>query len=326
MVLAGDVGGTKTNLAYYEQQGDRLVPVLSESYPSQNYPSLSDVLAVLQGEHPQRITAAAFGIAGPVVDNRCRLTNVNWTVDGDEIARSLGLSSVGLLNDLAATAYGILRLERSDIVTLQAGDPQRHGAIGVIAAGTGLGGGALIWDGSRYRAIPSEGGHADFAPRTDVEMDLLRFLQKSYPSVGVERVVAGPGILNIYRFLRSRTTAAEPSWLASAMRSGDPSAAISRAAMEGKDETCVKALDLFVSAYGAEAGNIALRFLATGGVYVAGGIAPKILPRLQSGLFRDSFISKDTYRQLLENIPLHIVLNEKTALLGAAHYAVTSAS
>jgi len=321
MVLAGDIGGTKTNLAYYEQEGDRLIPVFMKSYPSQEYASLSEVLSLLQREHPQKISTAAFGIAGPVVENTCRLTNVDWTVDGQELARDLGLSSVALLNDLVATAYGILRLSQGDIETLQAGRPQRHGTIGVIAAGTGLGMGALVWDGSRYLAVASEGGHADFSARNDLEMDLVRHLRTTYGAVGVERIVAGPGLHHVYRFLRSHTAAEEPGWLSSAVQSGDPSAEIARAALEGRDDTCAKALDVFVSAYGAEAGNLALRFLATGGMYVAGGIAPKILPKIRSGLFLESFLSKDTYRPLLMSIPLHVVLNDKTALLGAGHVA-----
>jgi len=322
MILAGDIGGTKTNLAYYDLRGDSLVPALVKSYPSQQYASLNDILAILQREYPERITAAAFGIAGPVVANRCKLTNVNWIVDGEEVASALHLASVGLLNDLAATAYGILRLGAKDLVTIQTGKPQREGTIGVIAAGTGLGGGALVWDGQGYRAMASEGGHADFPPRNVLEMDLLKFLLKKFEHVSVERVVAGPGIMNIYEFFRARTPAPEPEWLGVEMRSGDPSAAVSRAGLEGKDETCVRTLDMFIALYGSEAGNLALRFLTTGGLYVAGGIAPKVLPKIQSGLFMEAFLGKDTYRELLQTIPVHVVLNEKTALLGAAHYAL----
>jgi glucokinase len=323
MILAGDIGGTKTNLAYYDVHEEKLVPLLVESYPSQSYVSLIDILAVHLREHPQKITAAAFGIAGPVVENRSRLTNVNWVVDGKEIAAALHLESVGLMNDLAATAYGILRLGSNDLVTLQSGNPQREGTIGVIAAGTGLGGGALVWDGRGYRAMPSEGGHADFPPRNVLEMDLLKFLLKKFEHVGVERVVAGPGIMNIYEFFRSRTSAPEASWLAEEMRQGDPSAVVSRIGLEGRDETCVRTLEMFVSLYGSEGGNLALRFLTTGGLYVAGGIAPKILPKIQSGLFMEAFLAKDTYRELLQTIPVYVVLNEKTALIGAAHFALT---
>jgi len=322
MILSGDIGGTKTNLAYYDIQGSALVPVLVKSFHSQEYTALTDVLAILQREHPQKVTAAAFGAAGPIVDGRCRLTNLSWQVDSREIAAALGLKEVGLINDLAATAYGLLRLKPESVITLQEGVPQKGGTIGVIAAGTGLGGGALVWDGNGYRAIPSEGGHADFAARTNLEFDLVRFLLLTFEHVGVERLVAGPGIVNIYRFFRARSGSAEPQWLTRAMVEGDASAAISAAGLGGKDPVCEQAIDLFTSLYGAEAGNIALRFLATGGMYVAGGIAPKILPKIRSGLFLEAFCAKDTYRTLLQSIPLHIVLDDKTALHGAAHFAL----
>ncbi len=321
MILSGDIGGTKTNLAYYEERGGRLVPVLMKSYPSQQYPSLTAILAAMQRDHPQKISSAAFGIAGPVVGGRSKLTNVDWTVDGAEVAARLALPRVGLINDLVATAYGILRLEPKDILTMQRGEPQRHATIGVIAAGTGLGMGALVWDGRGYRAVPSEGGHSDFAPRNDLEIDLLRFLLKKSDHVAVERVAAGPGLVQLYQFMRARSTEPEPGWLTQELQSGDPSAMIAEAALAGKDPVCLRALDLFVGLYGSEAGNAALVFLATGGMYVAGGIAPKILPRIQHGPFLEAFLEKDMYRPLLERIPLHIVLNDKTALLGAAHFA-----
>ena len=322
MILSGDIGGTKTNLAYYDLQGSTLVPVAVRSFPSQEYGALTEVLSILRRENPQKIIAAAFGAAGPIVDNHCKLTNLAWEVDGREVADALGLREVGLINDLAATAYGLLRLGQNDIVTLQEGSAQRGGTIGVIAAGTGLGGGALVWDGKAYRAMPSEGGHADFAARNELEMDLLRSLLPTFGHVGVERLVAGPGIVHIYKFFRSRSGVPEPVWLTRAMEEGDASAAISRAGIDGKDGVCEKTIDCFTTLYGAEAGNIALRFLATGGMYVAGGIAPKILSKIRSGLFLDAFLAKDTYRPLLESIPLHVVLNDKTALLGAAHYAL----
>jgi glucokinase len=321
MILSGDIGGTKTNLAYFEEREDRLVPVLVKSYPSQQYPSLNAILAALQRDHPQQISVAAFGIAGPVVGGRSKLTNVDWTVDGAEVAGQLGLPRVGLINDLVATAYGILRLDPKDILTLQAGEAQERGTIGIIAAGTGLGMGALVWDGHGYRAMPSEGGHSDFAPRNDLEIELLRFLLKKSEHVAVERVAAGPGLIDLYQFVRSRATQPEPAWMTQALKQGDPSATISEVALSGRDPVCAQALDLFVTLYGAEAGNAALEFLATGGLYVAGGIAPKILPRIQHGPFLEAFLEKDMYRPLLERIPVHVVLNDKTALLGAAHFA-----
>ncbi len=321
MILSGDIGGTKTNLAYYKEEAGRLVPVLMKSFASQKYASLNAILSEMRRDHPEPLSAAAFGIAGPVVGGRSKLTNVDWTVDGVEVAEQLRLRRVGLINDLVATAYGILRLDKSDIVTLQHGEPQEKSTIGIIAAGTGLGMGALVWDGRGYRAVPSEGGHSDFAPRNDVEIDLLRFLLKRSEHVAVERVAAGPGLVQIYQFVQSRSSTPEPAWLTQALRQGDQSATIADAALNGKDAACAEALDMFVTLYGAEAGNAALTFLATGGMYVAGGIAPKILPRIQHGAFLEAFLEKDLYRSLLERIPLHVVLNDKTALLGAAHFA-----
>jgi len=205
---------------------------------------------------------------------------------------------------------------------LKEGTGVPHAAIAVIAAGTGLGEGGLVWDGSRYRALPSEGGHTDFAPRNELEMDLLRFLLGKHERVSYERLVSGPGLLNLYQFFRSRSTYAEPSWLKEQLASGDSSAAISQAAMEETDDASVKALEMFVSVYGAEAGNLALKLLATGGVFVGGGIAPKILPKIQQGPFLNSFIRKGRYSDLLKKIPIHVIMNDKIALVGAAHYAL----
>ena len=322
MILAGDIGGTKTNLAYYTVEGDRLVPSLMKSYPSHDFRSLNEVLRVLQREHPVKITAAAFGIAGPIVDGKSKMTNLGWDVDGKEIAAELRLKSVGLLNDLEATAYGTLRLAEGEKVVLQKGTAQPHRAIAVIAAGTGLGEGGLVWDGIRYRAIPSEGGHTDFAPRNALEIELLQFLLTKYERVSYERIVAGPGMVNLYEFFRHRSSAPEPPWLTEQMATTDPAAAVSRAGMESSDQVCVQVLELFVSLYGAEAGNLALKLLATGGVFVGGGIAPKILSKLKQGVFVDSFVRKGRYQSLLESIPIQVVLNDKTALMGAAHYAV----
>jgi glucokinase len=322
MILAGDIGATKVNLAYYEQQGDRLLAVLAESYPSRDFKSLEEVIGVMLRDHPSLITAAAFGIAGPIVNHRSKLTNLGWDVDGLSVASALGLSRVGLLNDLAATAYGTLRVELHDRVVLQSGQRQPGGAIAVIAAGTGLGEGGLVWDGKRYRALPSEGGHTDFGPRDDVEIALLQFLLKRHKRISYERIVAGPGFRNLYDFFRARSDSPEPEWLKAAMSSGDPSAVISRAGLERTDEVCVQALDRFVSLYGAETGNLALKVLSTGGVCVCGGIAPKIIDRIRNGAFMESFLNKGRYESLLRTMHVEVITNEKTALLGAAHFAV----
>ncbi len=322
MILAGDIGGTKVNFAYYEDHHDHLTAVLEKSYPSRNFKTLEDLLDALLRDHPASITAAAFGIAGPIVKHRSKLTNLGWDVDGASVATTLKLSRVGLLNDLAATAYGTLQVPPQDRIVLQSGVRQDYGAIAVIAAGTGLGEGGLIWDGKRYRALPSEGGHTDFGPRNDTEVDLLRFLLSRFDRVSYERIVSGPGIKNLYDFFRGRSADPEPPWLTAAMGTGDPAAVITQAGLEQKDAVSGQALDAFVSLYGAEAGNLALKLLATGGVCVCGGIAPKILPRIQQGAFMDSFVRKGRYQTLLRTMQVDLITNEKTALLGAAHYAL----
>jgi len=322
MILAGDIGGTKTNLAYFTEEDGRVVPGEMRSYPSQQYKSLLDIIASMQKDLPAQITAAAFGVAGPIVEGRSKLTNLDWEVVSQEVRQGLKLPHVGLLNDLEATAYGVLNLPAKDRFVLQQGEARKHAAIAVIAAGTGLGEGALIWDGKRYRAMPSEGGHTDFAPRNELEMDLLRFLLTKHKRVSYERILSGPGISALYEFFRSRTKDPEPDWLAEQIRADpSPAAAISRAGLEGTDPVCVQVLDLFVSLYGAEAGNVALKFLATGGVYIGGGIAPKNLPKIQEGGFLEAFTFKGRHSPLLKSMPLYVVLNDKIALYGAAHYA-----
>jgi len=322
MILAGDIGGTKTNLAYFASEGDNLTLITAKSYASKQHSSLRDIVQKFTAQYKERITAAAFGIAGPVIDGRCETTNLTWIVDSREIAQVLGLQSVGLINDLEATAYGTLQLGEHDKLVLNAGKARARATIAIIAAGTGLGEGGLAWNGTQYRALPSEGGHTDFAPRNELEIDLLRFLLQRYQRVSYERLVSGPGFYNIYEFFRSRAEYTEPVWLTEQIRSGDPSAAVSQAGVEGKDEACVESLETFVSIYGAETGNLALKLLSTGGVYVGGGIAPKILSKIQQGSFMKSFTSKGRYATLMSNIPVHVVLNDRTALYGAAHYAL----
>jgi glucokinase len=321
MILAGDIGGTKTNLAYFMVEKQRLIPTLVKSYASQRHRSLNEVVEQMLAEHPADVTGAAFGIAGPVVDGRSKLTNLGWEVDSREVAEILRVDSVGLINDLEATAYGTLRLAPDEKMVLNAGIAQPRRPIAVIAAGTGLGEGALVWDGKRYRAIPSEGGHTDFGPRNEVEIELLRFLTKKFHRTSYERIIAGPGFLNLYEFFRSKADYPEPAWLKEKMLSGDPSAAISQAGVEGKDRVCVEVVETFTSLYGAESGNLALKILATGGVYVCGGIAPKILTMIQKH-FMEAFVAKGRYSNLMKQMPVYVVLNDKTALIGAAHYAL----
>jgi len=321
MILSGDIGGTKTHLALFNPSDPSLRPAVVRSYPSRRYSSLIEVLREMLRENPAHVSAAAFGIAGPIIAGRSKLTNLGWDVDGREVAMELSLPGVGLLNDLEAMAYGTLHIPPEERVVLQAGERQPERAIAVIAAGTGLGMGGLFWDGACYRAIPTEGGHSDFGPRDETEIDLLRFLTRKFGRVSYERIVSGPGLVNLYEFFRARADYPEPEWLKAELASGDSSAVISAAGLAGRDPVCVQALERFVSVYGAESGNLALKMLSTGGVVVGGGIAPKILPAMQNGSFMRSFVTKGRYQKLLENMPVEIILNDKAALIGAAHYA-----
>jgi len=268
------------------------------------------------GQDPPRFEAAVFGVAGPVRNGRAQITNLPWLVDVEHLRAALATPRVLLINDLEATAYGVLTLEPADVLVLNHGENVR-GTIAVIAAGTGLGEGALFWDGSRYRAAPSEGGHTDFAPRTALECELLSFLWRRYGHASYERLLSGPGVVAIYEFLREQGHAAEPPWLAARLREQDPAAVISQAALQGGPALCVEALNLFTAIYGAEAGNLGLKCLATGGVYVAGGIAPKIRAKLTDGTFMAAFRDKGRMTALMDAMPVRVVLRETTALQGA---------
>jgi glucokinase len=320
VILAGDIGGTKTNLALYSVENDKLVPSVKKSFPSKDYPSLESVLREFLAGSTAPITAACFGIAAPVIANTAKTPNLSWFIDGHEIARRLNLNSVALLNDLEAAGYGALTLDAGEFLTLNAGNPEPQANIGLIAAGTGLGQAVLCWAASGYRVLASEAGHADYAPRTPLEMELLSHLIPRFGHVSYERVVSGPGLFNIYSFLRDAKHLAEPEWLKERLASGDPGAVISQTALAKEAEICVQALDLFVAAYGAEAGNLALRAKALGGIYVGGGIAPKILPKLVDGDFLRAFTDKGRYSEFVSRVPVHVILNEEAALRGAASF------
>jgi len=326
VILAGDVGGTNTRLAFVEATGDRLTLIVEEVFPSRDHANLEAVLRTFMSSHRLPVEQACFGVAGPVRHGRCDATNLPWVVEARQLARELGLGAVGLINDLEANAYGIAALEPKDFVVLNAGAPDAEGNAAIIAAGTGLGEAGLYWNGRHHRPFATEGGHATFAPRTPLEMDLLRHLLTEFEHVSYERVVSGPGLLNMYRFLRDTGRAEEPAWLADTPSQRDPSAAIAHAALEGTSALCVQALDLFMSLYGAEAGNLALKVMATGGVFVGGGIAPKIIQKLKDSTFMAAFTAKGRMRPLLEAMPVRVILNEKTALLGAARCATLSAT
>ena len=326
MILAGDIGGTSTRLAVFELRNDALRAVVEQTYSSREYTGLREIVSRFVAEHRPDIEHASFGIAGPVVDGRVKTPNLPWVIDAQELADELGLAATALLNDLEANAYGVAALAASDLVPLNAGAAGVAGNAAVIAAGTGLGEAGLYWDGHRHRPFAAEGGHADFAPRNAVEIELLRYLLQCHEHVSYERVLSGPGLHNIYKFLRDTGWAKECGPVVEAMRSRDPAAVISQAGLERSCPLCVQALELFVAIYGAAAGNLALKLMARAGVYVGGGIAPKILATLKGPAFMDAFTAKGRLKTLCESIPVRVILNPKTALLGSARYAALQAA
>jgi glucokinase len=321
LILAGDVGGTSTRLAYFQGESENMSLLAEGHYPSREHGSLTEIVRLFAAEHKFAAQKACFGIAGPVLEGRVRTPNLPWQIESRDLASALGLGQVQLINDLTANTYGIAALKGDDLATLNAGSPDPTGAIAVVSAGTGLGESLAYWDGSAHRPLPSEAGHADFAARNPEEAELLLYLQGNCGRVSYERVLSGPGLLNIYRFLRDTRYAAEDPTVAAAMKAGDAPAVITRAALDQSCTLCGKALDIFVEVYGAEAGNAALRFLATGGVYLGGGIAPRIIDRLKEAPFMTAFAAKGRLSSLVLSIPVHVILNERTALLGAARAA-----
>jgi glucokinase len=319
VILAGDIGGTKTNLALFD--GSPREPVCLETYPSDEHDGLESMLESFLEKHPADVERAAFGIAGPVRDGRVEKVNLAWPVEARSVAATLGLGRVGLVNDLEANAWGIRVLGPEDVAVLNGGDPDPTGNQAVIAAGTGLGEAGLYWDGEQHHVFASEGGHADFAPRNELQVELFRYLSAHVSHVSYERVCSGMGLANIYGFLSGRRATAEPDWLREELATDDPGAAIGAAALEDRDPVCVESLETMLAIYGAEAGNLALKLLATGGVWIGGGIAPKVLPKLEESSFMREFVGKGRFRRLLEATPVRVILNDRTALFGAAVYA-----
>ena len=325
MILAGDVGGTKVHLALYDFTKGSLQHTRDARFPAKDYSGLEEIVKEFLGS--DEVTSACFGVPGPVRDGRLRLTNLPWTLDSRELAHNLKIQHVFLINDLEANGYGIAELKPDQIYTLSEGDPSQIGNRALIAAGTGLGEGILAWNGKIHVPMPSEGGHTDYGPRNEDEIDLLRFLKQKYNGrVSYERVVAGMGITNIYDFLRDVRGMEEPAWLRDRLASEDPNAVITELALAAKSELCEKTLDMYVSAYGAEAGNLALKILSVGGLYLGGGIAPRILEKLKDGAFMRSFTDKGRLSQLLINMPVRVILESRAALLGAAAYAEARAA
>jgi glucokinase len=319
MILAGDVGGTKTLLAVFDTAA--MTIVRETTLPSRELESLeSAVEAFLLGAPRIRVEGGCIGVAGPVMDGRCVATNLPWIVDERHLAAAAG-APVKLINDLEAAAHGVLTLPADKFLVLQAGTPKPGGNVALIAAGTGLGQALVVRDGQGYRVVSSEGGHASFAPADELQVDLLRFLRAEFGHVSWERIVSGPGLANIYHFLQARAGHAAPDWLRARLQREDPGAVIGEVALAGRDPVCVEALDLFVSIYGAQAGNLALETLSMGGLVVGGGIAPKIKTKLADGRFMTAFRAKGRMEPMLASTPVKVALEARAGLLGAAHVA-----
>ncbi len=344
MILAGDIGGTKTLLSLAEKNSDGFTVLHEQRFAGADYVDFSDVLhnflttaKAHLGELPS-LSSACFGIAGPIRDRKSQLTNLDWAFDSDRLAEEFNIANVILINDFVAVGYGVLGLKSHDLHTLQEGKLLERAPIGVIGAGTGLGEAFLGWNGNRYEVYPTEGGHADFAPRNELEIELLQYLRKNHDRVSVERIASGTGIVAIYQFLRDRQFAPESAELAEKIRrweagdfNADAAAAIANAALvncgvnseTNIDHLATQAMQMFVEAYAAEAGNLALKLIPNGGLYIAGGVAPKILPLLQDGTFLQVLKSKGRVSPVLEDIPIHIVLNPEVGLIGAMLHAAS---
>lgn len=324
MILAGDIGGTNTRLAIVQRDDQgRLRIVVESTFRSARYEALHLIVREFLERQEERPQAACFGVAGPVHENRCKTMNLSWIVDAAELAADSHIPHVAVINDLEANGYGISCLEERDFFVINPGDPQAAGHGAVVSPGTGLGEAGLFWDGSRYIPIPTEGGHTDYGPRTPLEYELGQYLTPKYDHLSYERIVSGPGLVNIYQFLLETGRGTQPDWLAAELQEADDKAAvISNAGMAGKCPVCEWTLDIFLSLFGAEAGNVAMTFMARGGVWLGGGIVVKILPRLKAtSHFLDGFTSKGRLRRVMEKIPVRVILNDKTALLGAASFA-----
>jgi len=320
MILVGDIGGTKTLLALVDRENSQ--SVVEKIYPSKNYVTFEELLidfkaVIADFLKNSPLTAACFGVAGPVIGERCETTNLPWIITVSDLRGLLGCEQVLLINDLEAIGYGISLLSPEELVPLNPNASQLTGHVALIAAGTGLGEALLYWDGKEFRVMASEGGNVDFAPRSELQIELLRYWQAQLPYVSYEHLSSGPGLLRIYQFLRAKGYGQEPAWLSQRLQQEDPSAVIAEVALAKENELCVQALEQFVLIYGAEAGNLALKAMALGGIYLGGGIAPKILPKLQEGSFMQAFIDKGPFADLLASIPVQVILNPKAALLGA---------
>ena len=323
MILAGEIGATRTRLAAFDTEANRLKCVVEQIYPSQEHNSLAEILPQFTRTEGIPVHSACFGVAGPVRKGRSKISNLPWTIDAKELATQLKLPTVGLLNDLEAYAYGIDALESKDFICISPGSENAEGNRAVISAKTGLGMAGLFWDGFRHHPFACEGGHADFAPKDALQTELLVHLQKKFGRISCERILSGPGIKNIYDFLRDAQKAEEPEWLRTQLSSApDPPALISQLALAGKAAICDQTLAIFVSVFGAQAGNCALNFMSTGGIFIGGVIAAKIVPKMKDPVFLESFLDKGRMGAILKDMPVKIVVNDDCGIIGAARYTL----
>lgn len=315
MILAGDIGGTNTRLALF--QDDKML--VEQKYGSKKFASLEDIVRIFLQSQNQTITKACFGVAGPVINGRCQATNLPWIIDVENLKKACGISTVFLLNDLETKAYGIQVLKKEELFVLHPGE-QQCGNKALIAAGTGLGEAGLYWDGKEHHPFACEGGHTDFAPRNDLEIELLVYLQKKFGHVSYERIVSGPGITLLYDFLIETGKEKQSDEVDAARKNTDPSFVITEHAREKKDTACVRAVNWFISLYGSESGNLALKFFSLGGLYIGGGIAPHLVQEMKNGEFLSAFCNKGRFRSFLETIPIYVILNDDASLLGASYF------
>lgn len=321
LVVAGDIGGTKTNLGLFRRGGRRPVASVMESFPSQEAPGLEKVLERFLDRHSASVKSACFGIAGPVIHGRCKTTNLPWEVSEEGLKKRFKWSRVRLINDLVATSHSVPVLQSKELHPLNKEKGRRGENIALIAPGTGLGVALLVFHEGRHVAVSSEGGHVGFSPTNEKEVSLWRHLRERFGRVSVERVVSGPGLVNIYGWLKEVRGYQEPAWIKEMFETTDPGRVITDHGLNGKDPLCEEALEIFVAALGTTAGNLALTWMATGGVYLGGGIPPKILPLLEKPAFMESFTEKGRFRDLVRRIPVRVILNDRAALLGAARVA-----
>ena len=321
-VLAGDIGGTKTNLGIFLKGKERPVSKVIETFSSKNAPDLEHIIRQFLDIHPVPVTHACFGIAGPVVNGKSKTTNLPWNISEDRIKKQFNFHHVKLVNDLTATAMAIPLLKKDEFFPLNQAGSIKDQNLALIAPGTGLGKTMLIYQNGRYLPVPSEGGHADFAPNSETETELWRYLHQRYGHVSMERVISGSGLVNIYNWLKDSGRLSEPDWLKQKLKEMDPARVITEAALASKDPGCVETLNMFVSIFGAVAGNLALTGITMGGVYLGGGIPPKILSKLKEDIFMKAFTNKGRFKGFLEKISVKVVLNDKAALIGAAYCAM----